>query len=84
MSERYLPCYHDSNTRLYLYHTQVRESEIKWKTCNAKENFHILPWQPGLGAPEPDPSKCSRCEVENGCKCDGTDLLRYGCRCGGK
>ena len=84
MSDRKMPYYHDSNIRLYYFHNKIRDNEVKWKTCDAKKNCHILSWQPGLFDPEPDPAKCQRCEIENRCNCNETDLLRYGCRCGGK
>lgn len=84
MSDRKMPYYHTSNIAMYHYHNKVRRNEVRWKMCDSKRNAHVLRWQPGLHDPEPNPKKCQLCEIENKCCCDGVDLLRYGCQCGGK
>lgn len=76
-----IPGYYESNVLLYLKNSETRGCEVKWKTC---ENYHVLSWRPTLGEEEPDPNSCERCVLENKCNCDGVDLLRYGCQCGGK
>lgn len=83
-----IPGYHESNAMLYMNNWRTRSCEVKWKICNNYQNrrrdSHVLSWVPALGEPEPDAANCEQCLVENKCSCDGTDLLRYGCRCGGK
>ena len=76
-----IPGYYESNAVMYMKNSENRGLEVRWKTC---ENYHVLSWRPDLRESEPDSSRCEKCLIENKCGCDGVDLLRYGCQCGGR